>query len=213
MSGRVGSIPIHSRQATSLFRHVTTLSAVRLALIGALLLGVPLTPIAAQRPDSSRTVGVQRVQRSPADTIQPPISPRRAFFYSFFAPGSAQAILGRHKAAALIMLFEGVSLAMIRESSADVHEARRTRNDTIVVSWVSSSGTQLTTPQVAPPRFDNEYVATRRSHVEDWIAVLIANHLFAGADAYVAAHLWDVPAQLGMRSTPNGTAVVASLTW
>ena len=112
------------------------------------------------------------------------------------------------------MLFEGVAISMIRESGADIREARRTANDTIVVSWRSPSGnTESTMPQLVPSRFDNAYVAVRRSHLEDWIAVLVANHLFAGADAYVAAHLWDVPAQLSVRSGANGPIVVASIHW
>ena len=63
---------------------------------------------------------------------------------------------------------------------------------------------------VVPPHFDADYVAIRRSHVEDWIAVLIANHLFSGADAYVAAHLWDLPAQIKVSQRPNGTSVIAA---
>jgi len=43
--------------------------------------------------------------------------------------------------------------------------------------------------------------------------VLIANHLFAGADAYVAANLWDVPTQLSVRSGPTGPMIVASIPW
>jgi len=214
MSGRVGSIPIHSRHMHSHSRRITSLSASRVvvAFVGALLLCVSAARVDAQRPDTTRRA-VQRAQPSPNDTIQPPLSPRRAFFYSFIVPGSAQTILGRNKAAALLMLFEGVAISMIRESGAEIREARRTEGDTIVVSWRSSGNTEATTPQVVPPRFDANYVIVRRSHQEDWIAVLIANHLFAGADAYVAAHLWDVPAQLSVRSTPGGTMVVASIPW
>jgi hypothetical protein len=190
-------------------------SRVVVALAAAVPFCVSASPAGAQRPDSTRRA-VQRPQPQPAssDTIKPPISPRRAFFLSFLIPGSAQTILGRNKAAALLMLFEGVTISMIRESGADIREARRTVNDTIVVSWRGSSGnTQATTPVVVPPRFDNAYVAVRRSHQEDWIAVLIANHLFAGADAYVAANLWDVPTQLSVRSGPTGPMIVASIPW
>jgi hypothetical protein len=58
-------------------------------------------------------------------------------------------------------------------------------------------------------------VRARSAHVEDWIALLVANHLFAGADAFVAAHLWDVPARLGLRVVPRagGTTVSASFRW
>jgi len=127
-------------------------------------------------------------------------------------PGYSQSVLGRNKAAAAFLLVEAISLGMIRESGADRHEARRFANDTLVISYVDASGNpQLVT---APPRFDDGYVHTRAAHVEDWVALLVANHLFAGADAFVAANLWDVRARLGVRLLPRGTTVVsASFKW
>jgi len=142
-----------------------------------------------------------------------PISPRRAFFYSFVVPGYSQTVLGRNKAAAAFILVEAISLTMIRESAADVNEARRMTSDSVVISYVGGTGLPLTT-KVAP-RFDDSDIRTRRAHIEDWVAFLIANHLFSGADAFVAAHLWDVPARLGLRLFPSGrnTVVAASLKW
>ena len=40
----------------------------------------------------------------------------------------------------------------------------------------------------------------RRVHYEDWVAVIIFNHLFAGADAFVAAQLWDMPVRGSVRA-------------
>jgi len=142
-----------------------------------------------------------------------PISPRRAFFYSFLVPGYSQAVLGRNKAAAAFILVEAISVTMIRESAADVNEARRMTSDSVVISYVDGTGLPLTT-KVAP-RFTDSDIRTRRAHIEDWIAFLIANHLFSGADAFVAAHLWDVPARVGLRVLPRGgnTVVAASLKW
>jgi hypothetical protein len=166
--------------------------------------------VQAQRPDSTaRAVPV--AAQIPTDSLVPPITPRRAFVYSFLVPGSAQGILRRHKAAAAFLFVEAVSLSMIRESGADVHEARRTQNDSIVVSYVDETGNS--TVIKSAPRFDNAYVHTRAAHVEDWIALLVANHLFAGADAFVAAHLWDVGPRLALRRMPGGTALVASIKW
>ncbi|MFL5612614.1 MAG: hypothetical protein ACJ796_03010 [Gemmatimonadaceae bacterium] len=165
---------------------------------------------AAQRPDSTR---VRRAAPAAptADTAKPPISPRRAFLYSALIPGYGQAILGRNKAAAAMLTIEAIALAMIRESIADVREARSMSGDTVVVSYVTSSGASGTT--VVSRRFDPQYVHVRQSHVEDWVAFLIANHLFSGADAFVAANLWELPAQLSVRVTPDGASVGASLTW
>ena len=148
-----------------------------------------------------------------AAVTRAPIGPRRAFFYSFLVPGYSQTILGRNKAAATFAFVEAISLVMIRESAADVNEARRMTNDSIVVSYVDANGAPAITK--LPPRFDDRDIRTRRAHIEDWVAFLIANHLFAGADAFVAAHLWDVPARLGLRVAPGrgNTVVAASLKW
>lgn len=144
------------------------------------------------------------------DTLKPPIGPRRAFLYSFVVPGYSQSVLGRTKAAATFMLIEAVSIAMIRESAADAHEARRVVNDTVVVTY----GAKGVPTETTGPRFSSAEVKTRDAHVEDWVALLVANHLFAGADAFVAAHLWDVPAHLGLRVLPSGGAnVTASFKW
>ncbi|HVX39116.1 MAG TPA: hypothetical protein VHB25_06020 [Gemmatimonadaceae bacterium] len=186
-------------------------------VVGALVAGAARAPVAAQRPDSVPPA-IPRIPPAtaslPADSLQPPLTPRRAFFYSFLLPGYSQTVLGRNKAAASFMLVEAISLGMIRESGADVHEARRTMNDTLVISYVDAQGNPLVVPDTARPRFTNTEVRTRRAHVEDWVALLVANHLFAGADAYVAAHLWDVPARLGLRLLPNHGAVLsASMAW
>lgn len=222
VSGRVGSIPIHSRQHASragiLLSIRVTLAFSRAAVAGrfatrvtgllALLAALLPATAMAQRADSARVAAAPSIA---ADSLRPPISPRRAFLYSFLAPGYGQARLGRHKAAALTLLFEGVCLSMIRESAADLREARRSADDTLVTSWTGSSGLQRTL-QTAP-RFTIDDVRSRRRHEEDWIALLIANHLFAGADAFVAANLWDLPAQLSLRATPDRTALVASVSW
>jgi len=141
------------------------------------------------------------------------MSPRTAFVSSFLVPGYAQSKLGRNKAAAGFLLFEAIAIAMIRESAADVHEARRMYNDTVVVSWVDPAGRALAAPDTAPILFGDREIRSRRAHVEDWIAILVANHLFAGADAYVAAHLWDVKARVGLRATPSRLQLLASIAW
>jgi hypothetical protein len=47
--------------------------------------------------------------------------------------------------------------------------------------------------------------------VEDWVAVLFFNHLFSGADAYVAALLWDLPEKVSLVQTPMGPALSTRL--
>ena len=171
-----------------------------------LLIAISLASVAAaQRPDSARAVPLQPVS-SAADSLRPPISPRRAFLYSFLAPGYAQSVLGRHKAASAFILVEAISIAMIRESAADVREARRFQNDSLILSYDGSL-----TPNTRPGNFGSQYVKTRRAHVEDWIALLVANHLFAGADGFVAANLWDVKPKLAFRASPTGATLTATI--
>jgi hypothetical protein len=190
-----------------------TMSNVWLGLaLAAAVAGVAALParLAAQRPDSTPPrEAIRSLATVPPDSLHPPISARRAFFYSFLVPGSAQSILGRNKAAAAFMLVEAICISMIRESGADVHEARRMANDTLIVSYVDPSGNPAVT--TAPPRFGSAEIRTREAHVEDWAALLVGNHLFAGADAFVASHLWDVPVHVGMRLAPGGRGLALAV--
>ena len=43
------------------------------------------------------------------------------------------------------------------------------------------------------------------------IAMLVFNHLFSGADAFVSSQLWDLPAQVEMRALPRGTGIGLSI--
>src|SRR5215813_8633463 len=126
-------------------------TTIALSVLGIAL--VATSPVAAQRTDS--------VARP---FPQAPITPRRAFFYSFLVPGYAQTVLGRNKAAAAFILVEAISLTMIRESAADVNEARRMTSDSVVVSYVDGTGLPLTTK--VGPRFNDSDVRTRRAHIE-----------------------------------------------
>jgi hypothetical protein len=172
-----------------------------------------LTPSAlhAQRADSARVApSTPAADTSTRAVPKPPLSPRRAFLYSLALPGYGQSRLGRTGAGALFVLTESIAIAMLRESKADLSEARQLRRDTLVVI-----GTDPTTgaPITQRNSYDDELITVRRGHVEDWVAFLFANHLFAAADAYVAAHLWDLPSQISLRQGPTGTIVAARLHW
>jgi hypothetical protein len=148
-----------------------------------------------------------------ADSVRSPISAKRAFLTSLIVPGSAQNILGRHRAAAALIGVETISLAMMRESAADVREARQQRGDSLVMSYVDASGNLLTVPLEQRRRFDSTEVRSRRSHVEDWVALLIANHLFAACDAFVAASLWDVAAHVSASGNRNQLLLMVRIPW
>jgi hypothetical protein len=209
---------MHSRQPSTTSHHAKTVSrrstagrkAFRCALQGALLVTLASTVAGAQRTDSARVAARAAVPDTGRRTVpSPPISPRRAFLYSLVLPGYAQSILGRGTAGAIFVLSESIALAMLRESRADLNEARNLRRDSLVVVGYDQNGTEI---KVEPP-YNDDLVSVRKGHVEDWVAFIIANHLFAAADAYVGAHLWDLPSQISVRRTPNGTVLGARLSW
>lgn len=199
------------------------------AALAATALAAPLA--AAQQQDSVRagaTAPAAPAQPTPAAVLlpEPPISPRRAFLTSLLMPGYAQARLERPTASALFFAVEAAGALMLRKSISDLSIARRFEGDSVVVSYRRdpATGEVMIDPEtgapvvleMAPGPFTTELVQARRTHREDWIAVLIFNHLIAGADAFVAAHLWDVPAGVSLGAAPRaggGTLVYASFRW
>jgi hypothetical protein len=175
-----------------------------------------LVPARAQVPEVPRVGAPAGVQRS----LKPPVTPRRAFLYSLLVPGAGQAALDRHGVGGVFFLAEGLSLAMVHRSAEDLRLAIQFRGDSTPSTYqVDAVGQPLLgsdgRPVVATwfvSRYSAARVRARRTHYEDWLAVVIFNHLFAGADAFVAAQLWDLPARVGVRTAPDGsTAVVATL--
>lgn len=180
----------------------------RAARLGALL-GI-LAPVAvAQRVDSARVTPRARTTDTTKAVAKPPLSPRRAFLYSALLPGYGQSVLGRPGAGALFVLTESIAIAMLRESRADLAEARALQRDSLVAVGVDASGQTI----MARNSYDQQLIDVRRGHVEDWVAFLFANHLFAAADAYVAAHLWDLPAQVSIHGGSTGPVLAARVQW
>ena len=178
-----------------------------LLVLGCIALAGASLP-AQQRADTSRaavdTAG-------PTPERRPPLSPRRAFLYSLLLPGYSQSVLGRYRAGSLQLAFEAVSLTMIRLTAADVREARRTSADSIPISFVNGNGQ----PEIRFERtaFPTSLPRSRRARLEDWIAVLMANHLFSAADGYVAALLWDLPAEVVMDASPQAARLALRVRW
>ena len=207
MASWVGSIPMHSR-------HVAlAMLAVACAGQAALAQRVDSARVAPVRPTPRDTTATPR--RGVVDTaarldIQPPLSPARAFFYSALLPGYGQSRLGRPIAGGLFMLTESIAIGMLRESYAELRQARTFRSDSLV--YIGNDPT-TGAPVLQPSSFNDELISIRKGRIEDWIAFLVGNHLIAGADAYVAAHLYDLPAQISISQTRAGPAIVASIKW
>ena len=80
-------------------------------------------------------------------------------------------------------------------------------------TYVDSDGNPVTPLDVQRRRFGDQEIRSRRSHVEDWIALLVANHLFAACDAYVSASLWDVPAHVTVKADRGRMQLLARISW
>lgn len=159
----------------------------------------------------------------PSDTIvgqiiEPgaPITPRRAFFSSLLVPGTGQAALDRPYAGGVFMLVEVISLTMMHRSAEDARLARSFSRDSTPLTYQTDPATgivardTLGNPIVSSweqSRYSVGIARARRLHLEDWVAVLFFNHLFSGADAYVAALLWDLPDKVSLVRTPMGPAL------
>ena len=227
-SGWVGSIPTRSRHSAGMPRlRCLTL----IIVVGASLALLPVQRGSAQRTDTTRSAGdtarrAPQPARPPAPAgvssqrqrvAQPPVSAKRAFLYSLALPGLGQSALRRPNAGALYFGLEILSIAMAIKSSEDLRLARQRARDSVVVRYEidPSSGLPVIDQATGQPkvaefarnRYDAERLRARRTHFEDWIAFLVFNHLFSGADAFVSAQLWDLPAQVGFQSAPRGAAL------
>lgn len=142
--------------------------------------------------------------------VKPPLTPKRAFLYSLALPGFGQSRLDRGSSGALFASVELTALVMLRRVSMDLREARTYRADTLYAEFDPTGETPRGIGLIEG-RYNGDLIRTRRLHVEDWLAVLAFNHLFAGADAFVAAQLYDMPVQLSAVPGPHRPWFVASL--
>jgi hypothetical protein len=136
----------------------------------------------ASRLDAQDTTAVPAAVEPDSVTFTP-ISPINAFWRSFLLPGWGQARLNRKLTGGIFVAWEGVTLGMSLKTRHELAYLRRTGS----------------------ARADNK----RREH-EDWIVLLAFNHLFAGLEAYVGAHLTDFPGDLKIQAVPGGAG--ASIT-
>ena len=176
----------------------------------------PATTLTPLERDAQARDASHRIAATPKPG--PPISPGKAFLYSFLVPGLGQAKLDRPVAGALYAGIEALSVAMLRKTWFDEREARRFRFDSIPLTYKTDGSGNAIVDSLGYPvvltyafnRYGNDLLGARRGNSEDWVALLIFNHLFSGADAYVAAQLWDLPANVAIRWLPGGPMVQAA---
>jgi hypothetical protein len=146
-----------------------------------------LLPPAAAAQDSAAVAAADTTvpsRATAADSLALRTSPMNAFWRSFLLPGWGQAKLGRKLTGGIFIAWEGTTLAMSLKTRHELAYLRRT-----------NSG-----------RADDK----RREH-EDWLVLLGFNHLFAGLEAYVSAHLTDFPADLRLEAVPGGVGGAVSV--
>lgn len=180
----------------------------------------------AQRADSA-AVGVKPPPATPKAAALPdsfsrlPISPRRAFLTSLVAPGYMQLRFKRPKAATIFLAAEAGGIGMAIKSKHDLNLAKAAKLDTVYTPVLDDLGKPVIDSVSGKPKttaaLRNQNLAdrvkARRTHFEDWIAALVFNHLFAGADAFVAANLQDFNTNVNVTSTDKGVQILAKVFW
>lgn len=149
-------------------------------VLALLLVGFPPSRLPAQKPDTTKARPPTVAAR--ADSTKKHITPVGATWRSFLIPGWGQAYTGRNVEGAAFVAFEGVAIMMIVRASQEL-------------DYMEATGS------------DSNNVAGKHQQIQDWAVLLGFNHLFAAAEAYVAAHLMDFPKELKIRAVPRGVGV------
>jgi hypothetical protein len=148
----------------------------------ALLAVYPSHRLSAQQPDTifiPPPVVTTGALVVPTDTSHR-VRPMGAFLRSLLVPGWGQAATGRRVTGAVFVAWEGVAAMMTLKAQSEKH-------------YLEEAGS------------DN--VAAKRQEVQDWIVLWVFNHLFSGAEAFVAAHLQDFPKDLKLQAFPRGIGI------
>ncbi len=150
--------------------------------VAALLSGSPAVRLSAQVPDTSHAPPplVTTGALVVATDTAHRIRPMGAFLRSLLVPGWGQAATGRRVSGALFATWEGVTAMMTLKAQSEMHYLKETHSANL---------------------------RAKRQEVQDWIVLWVFNHLFAGAEAFVSAHLQDFPKDLKIRAFPGGVGI------
>jgi len=149
--------------------------------VAAVLSGSPAVHLSAQQPDTAPPPPLVTTGALvvPTDTAHR-VRPMGAFLRSLLVPGWGQAATGRHVTGALFATWEGVAAMMTLKAQSERHYLKETHSANL---------------------------SAKRQEVQDWIVLWVFNHLFSGAEAFVAAHLQDFPTDLKLRAFPGGVGI------
>jgi hypothetical protein len=148
-------------------------------LLALLLPAYPADRLPAQSAQTLDTTSARAP--SPAGAPAPRrIKPVSALWRSLLIPGWGQACTGRNFTGAAFAVWEGVAVMMTVRAVQEKHYIEETNSVNL---------------------------ASKRQQIQDWAVLWGFNHLFAGAEAFVSAHLLDFPKELKLRAVPHGIGV------
>lgn len=119
-----------------------------------------------------------------ADSARRYVKPMSAFWRSLVLPGWGQARLGRRLSGGIFVAVEGLSIGMVV-------------NTTVTLNYYES--------------INSGKVPQLKQQQQDWIVILVANHLLSAMEAYVSSHLWDFPGDLQIQALPHGASATLSM--
>jgi len=108
------------------------------------------------------------------------VGPVGALWRSLLLPGWGQAVTGRKVTGALFTIWEGTTMFMTLKAQQEAN-------------YFKASGSPS--------------LHAKRQEVQDWLVLWGFNHLFSGAEAFVAAHLRDFPGDLKIQAIPGGVGI------
>jgi len=138
-------------------------------------------------PDSTQPAAAPAPSAPRPDSLvrRPRPSPLGSLWRSFLIPGWGQARLGRNLTAAVFVTTEGICLGMTLKAEQE----RR---------WLRSMN---------DPRGES-----KAKEAQDWLVLLVFNHLISGLEAFAAAHLANFPGDLGLEVAPSPSGLHAEVT-
>ena len=144
-----------------------------------ILLVVAMTARTAVRLSAQTPQDTQPRAAAPADTAHL-VGPIGALWRSLLLPGWGQAATGRNVTGAIFVVWEGTTMYMTLKAQQEANYFK-----------------EANLPNLH----------AKRQEVQDWLVLWGFNHLFAGAEAFVAAHLRDFPKDLKVQALPGGVGV------
>ena len=143
---------------------------------------IALLYLATQPPDRLSAQAPQDTQpRAPAPTdTSHLVGPVGALWRSLLLPGWGQAVTGRNVTGAIFGIWEGTTMYMTLKAQQEANYFKASNSPNL---------------------------HAKRQEVQDWLVLWGFNHLFSGAEAFVAAHLRDFPKDLKIQAVPGGVGL------